>query len=106
MKKGTIKVSVFYPNGDGNTFDIDYYCNKHMPMVKSLMGDSLKSTDVDKGLVGGNPDEPAPYVAIGHLYFDSITDFQDSFGAHAEKIMADAVNYTNVQPSIQISEIQ
>ncbi|XOV93564.1 MAG: EthD family reductase [Bacteroidota bacterium] len=106
MKKGTIKVSVFYPNSEGSTFDLDYYCNKHMPMVKNLLGDALKSTGVDKGLVGGTPNQPAPYSAIGHLYFDSIADFQNSFGPHAQTIMADAANYTNVQPSVQISEIQ
>ncbi len=105
MKKGTIKVSVFYPNDEGTSFNVDYYCNKHMPMVKSLLGNALKASDVDKGLAGGTPDQPALYAAIGHLYFDSIADFQNSFGPHAEKIMADAANYTNVQPAIQISEI-
>tara|TARA_Y100001972_G_scaffold124457_1_gene173605 strand:+ start:410 stop:730 length:321 start_codon:yes stop_codon:yes gene_type:complete len=106
MKKGTIKVSVFYPNGDGNTFDLDYYCNKHMPMVSKLLGGALKSTSVDKGIVGATPDQPALYSAIGNLYFDSIADFQTSFGPHAEKIMADAANYTNTQPAVQISEVQ
>lgn len=40
MKKGLFKVNVLSPNGEGKTFDIDYYCNKHMPMI----ADPHKST--------------------------------------------------------------
>ena len=28
-----IKVTVLYPSDKGSKFDIDYYCNSHMPMV-------------------------------------------------------------------------
>ena len=27
IKKGMIKVTILYPNGDGKTFDMDYYSN-------------------------------------------------------------------------------
>ena len=42
IKKGMIKVAIMYPNGAGKTFDMDYYSNKHMPMVANLLGDGLK----------------------------------------------------------------
>jgi len=29
-----IKVSVFYPHKEGARFDMDYYLDKHMPMVR------------------------------------------------------------------------
>jgi uncharacterized protein (TIGR02118 family) len=106
MKKGMIKVSALYPNGDGSTFDMDYYCNKHIPMVKNLLGEALKELTADKGIAGGTPNSPAPYLAIGHLYFESVAGFQNSFGTHAEKITADTPNYTNTEPVIQISEVQ
>ena len=35
-----IKVSVLYPNTEGSRFDMDYYVNKHMPMVQSKLGSS------------------------------------------------------------------
>ena len=44
-----IKVAILYPNGEGKTFDMDYYSNKHMPMAASLFGDSLKAMSIDKG---------------------------------------------------------
>ena len=105
IKKGMIKVTILYPNGDGKKFDMDYYSNKHMPMVASLLGDSLKLYEIDKGIAGRTPDEPIPYLAIGYLYFDNLSAYQNSFRPNAEKIRNDIPNYTNIQPVVQISEV-
>jgi uncharacterized protein (TIGR02118 family) len=43
---------------------------------------------------------------MGHLYFDSVGAFQGAFGPHTKEIMADIPNYTDVQPTIQISEVK
>jgi uncharacterized protein (TIGR02118 family) len=104
-KKGMIKVTILYPNGDGKKFDMDYYSNKHMPMIASLLGDSLKMFEIDKGLAGRTPEDPIPYLAIGYLYFDKLSEFQNSFRPNAEKIVSDVPNYTNIQPVLQISEV-
>lgn len=101
-----IKVSVMYPNSSDAIFDIDYYCNIHLPMVGELLGDSLKGGNVDFGLAGGAPGEIAPFIAMGHMLFDSVDSFRSAFGPQAELIMADAPNYTNMHPQIQISEIR
>ena len=105
MKKGMIKVSVLYPNGKDKQFDIDYYCNTHLPMVLGLLAGKVKSGAVEKGLAGGALGMPADYLAMGHLYFDSVEDFQNAFGPNAEKIMADIPNFTNTEPIVQISEV-
>ena len=105
MKKGMTKVSVLYPSGEGKTFDMDYYCNKHVPMVAGLLGDSVKGATVEKGLAGGGPNSPAPYAAVGNLYFDSIEAFETSFGPHMEAFQADGQNYTNIEPIMLISEV-
>jgi uncharacterized protein (TIGR02118 family) len=106
IEKGMIKVSVFYPAGEGKTFDWDYYFTKHVPMVKSLLGDSVKVISIDKGIGGRTPGSPAPYVAMFHMYFKTITAYQNSFGPSADKIRKDIPNYTNIQPEVQISEVQ
>jgi len=106
INKGMIKVTIFYPNGDGKTFNMDYYSQKHMPMVKSLLGDNVKVLSIDKGLANGMPNAPLPYLAIGYLYFDSMAAVQSSMGGPASaKLMADIPNFTNAQPVIQISEV-
>ena len=101
-----IKVSVMYPKTSSSKFDIDYYCNRHMPMVQKKLGSALKRMAVDHGLAGGAPGSAPPYAAIGHLYFDSVEAFQAAFGPHAKEIMADIPNYTDVQPAVQVSEVK
>lgn len=101
-----IKISVFYPNSSGAKFDMNYYVSKHLPMVQKKLGAALKGVAAEQGIAGGQPGEAATYIAIGHLMCDSIETFQSSFAPHAEAIMADVPNYTNVQPTIQISEVK
>ena len=101
-----IKVSVLYPNGPDVSFDVRYYCENHIPMVAELLGDALKGGQVDAGLAGGEEGAAAPFAAMGHLLFDSVEDFQGSFGPNAEKIMGDLPNFTNAEPVIQISEVR
>ncbi|MFI1773027.1 EthD family reductase [Thalassobellus citreus] len=105
MKKGAIKVSVLYPNETGKTFDMDYYCNKHVPMVAGLLGDAVIGATVESGLGGGAPNEAATYIAMGNLYFETIEAFETSFGPNTEQIMGDLPNYTTIEPVIQISEV-
>jgi uncharacterized protein (TIGR02118 family) len=100
-----IRVSGYYPNTPGAKFDHEYYANKHAPMVLELLGASVVRAEIDKGLAGASPDVPAPYVAVGHLIFNSLEDFQQSFGAHGDEVMSDVPNYTDIEPIIQISEI-
>jgi len=101
-----IKVSVFYASGDGKHFDIGYYCDKHMPMVQRLCGAALKSMAVEQGLSGMAAGSAAPFMAMGHLYFESLNAFQASFGLHVKEIVSDVPNYTNIQPVIQISQVK
>ena len=101
-----VRVSVLYPNSTGVKFDMTYYLDRHMPMVGKLLGGALKSMNVDEGLAGGAPGAPAPYVAMCHLFFDSVGAFQAAFDQHSPAILADIPNYTNAAPTVQISEVK
>jgi uncharacterized protein (TIGR02118 family) len=101
-----IKVSVLYPGGVGSTFNMDYYLNRHIPMVRAKLGTACKGAAVEQGLGGATPDSPPAFSAMGHLYFDSVQAFQAAFGPHAGAIMDDIPNYTNIQPTIQVSEVK
>lgn len=100
-----IKVSVMYPNEPGSSFNVDYYLSHHRPLCLRLLAPAIQGFGVDRGLGGGLPGSPAPYHAIGHLTFESVDSFMNSFMPHAGELMADIPNYTGVQPSIQISEV-
>lgn len=45
-----IKVSVLYPNHPGSTFDMAYYCDRHIPLVRQLLGAALKAVAVEQGV--------------------------------------------------------
>lgn len=101
-----IKVGVFYPSTAGSRFDMKYYLEKHIPMVRQKIGPALKGVTVEQGLAGGAPGVPIAYSVICHLSFDSVDSFQSAFGPNAPEIMGDVPNYTDIQPMVQISEVK
>ncbi len=101
-----IKVSVLYPAGDGKQFDHDYYAGSHFALVRDRLGPmGLVRTEIEKGIGTMEPGAPAPFVAIGNLYFETLEQVQTGFEAHGEELMADFPNYADIEPQIQISEL-
>ena len=98
-----IRVNVMYPKQDGGSFDYDYYLNTHMPLVGERWRDVVRGMEVYKGLSGaGGADEP--YVTVASLKFDSVEAFTQALDAHAEEIMGDIPNFTNINPVVQVEE--
>ncbi|MEC7265422.1 MAG: EthD family reductase [Bacteroidota bacterium] len=106
LTKGMYKVTILYPNGEGKTFDMDYYEQKHMPMVANFIGDNLKFYEIDKVISGRTPNDQPPHLAVGYFYVSDIAKYGQAIGANRDAIVNDFKNYTNIQPVIQISEIQ
>ena len=101
-----VKVSVFYPSGPQHTFDMTYYLDSHIPMLRQQLGSALKGTAVDQGIAGGSPGSTPPYLVICHLFFESVDAFQLAFATHGDAIVADVPNYTNAAPILQVSEVK
>jgi uncharacterized protein (TIGR02118 family) len=101
-----IRVSVLYPHKDGGKFDMNYYLNKHMPLVRQRLGAALKGISVEQGIAGGAPNSPAPFTALGHLLFDNVAEFQSGMSQHQAELMADIPNFTNIEPTLQVSEVK
>ncbi|MCC4606205.1 EthD family reductase [Xanthomonas campestris pv. badrii] len=100
-----IKVSVMYPNREGARFDHGYYRDQHMPLVSARMGAACLRYSVDKGLSGGEAGSSPPFIGMCHIFCDSVESFNASFGPHAQEILADVANYTDLIPVMQISEV-
>ena len=101
-----IKVSVLYPNESGKKFDMDYFKNKHIPMVGGLLENmGLVRGEMESGISGSDPSAPAPFVAIACLYFNTTDEVHEAFKTHGRQIMGDIPNYTDIAPQIQISEV-
>lgn len=99
------KVSILYPVREGATFDFEYYCQQHMPMVKEKLGTACTGIAVDKGIGGGEPDSPPAYVAIGYILADDLGQLMAGVAEHGESFREDVHNYTNIDPVIQVNEI-
>ena len=99
------KVAILYPNGEGKTFDMDYYETKHMPMVAGLLGKNLQFYEIDKGIAGRTANDKVPYLAVGYFYVKDVAEYNKAIGQNRDAVINDIKNYTNIQPVIQISEV-
>ncbi len=100
-----IRITAIYKNLDDATFDFDYYLNKHMKLSSDRLKDfGFIGYQVEKGveaLDGTRPD----YICITHVDFSSIKDLRAGLKQHAEELMSDIPNYTNIEPHVQMSEV-
>ena len=100
-----VRMSVYYPSQPGTTFDHDYYAGAHRRLVEERLGAlGLRRVEIERG-VAGYGGAPAPYVAVGHLLFDSMETLGSAWAAGGDDVVADVPRFTSVQPVVQISEI-
>ena len=73
-------------------------CREHgLPLRHDRFGNLL--VEINKG-VGDSP-----YMAIGHLVFNTMNEMQKGLQAHDPELAADVANFTDAKPEFQISEI-
>jgi uncharacterized protein (TIGR02118 family) len=104
-EKGLIKVSIMYPFAEGKTFDMEYYEAQHMPMVAGFLGPNLVKYTIEAGLASGAPNQALPYMAIGSFYVHSLEEYDAALEPNRDAIWADIANYTNMAPTIFVSEV-
>jgi uncharacterized protein (TIGR02118 family) len=93
-----ISVHILYPKTDDSTFDMDYYCSTHMPMLADALGDACKGWGAST-VGGGN------WEAIGWATVESQEAFDAAMKEHGAAIMGDVANYTNVAPELVVGQI-
>ena len=78
-----------------------------MPRLIELCsaGKGLRGGTVESGIDIDAPKIESSSVVMCHYYSDSLEDFMAAFSPHAEELRGDIANYTNVEPTIQISEV-
>lgn len=100
-----IKVSVLYPNTPDGRFDMEYYQTRHVPLVIERCAGAIKRGEIERGISGAAEGSGAPFCVAAHMLFDSSEAMQESFGRHMAEFVADLPNFTNIQPTVQISEL-
>ncbi len=101
-----IRVTFAYPNDEGSNFDWDYFAGAHREIVhRELDSRGMVSFEQDKGLSATDPNAPPPWVAIAHMTFNTVEEVHQAFVEAGGPVLGDRRNYTDVRPTIQISEI-
>ena len=93
-----ISVHILYPKTDDSTFDMDYYCATHMPMLADALGDACKGW-------GATAVGAGAWEAIGWANVESQEALDAALKEHGAAIMADVANYTNVAPQMVVGQI-
>ncbi len=97
-------VNVFYPAAGEGRFDIIYYKEKHIPLVRQLLTPhGLERVEVDEGLSGFSQGIPPNYRVICRLYFPTAEAFQAAFAAAADQLLADLPHFTDIPVEVQVS---
>ena len=101
-----VRLSVMYPAIPGSHFDWNYYLGPHLELSRRLLnGRGLVRTEIDRGIASFPPGAPAPYHAVGHLFFRTMADMESALTATAADFIADERNYTDCRSVVQISEV-
>jgi len=101
-------IASIYPRVEGGHFDFDYYLKKHMPRSIELLSaaQGFKGVSVERGIELSEQGISSAYVAMCHYYFATLDDFMAAFMPHAEELQGDIVNYTNIEPILQINAVE
>ena len=93
-----------YPNDAQKSFDLSYYQDSHLALVKEKYGSyGLTHIELDIAVTTSGK-QAAPYLAIGYLCFETIEQFFEAYKAEGKVVMDDLPNFTDIQPVVQISK--
>lgn len=57
-----------------------------MPLVQSRLGAARVYYTIDRGTAGATPDSAAPFIAVCHIFSDSLKTFAAAVGPHFAEI--------------------
>jgi uncharacterized protein (TIGR02118 family) len=100
-----ISVMVLYPNEPGSHFDIDYYVNRHLKLVRDRLEPlGMRSMTFAIEAATDLAATPQAFRLVADLRFDDIAATRRALSAHGAETQADIPNFTNVAPVILIGE--
>jgi uncharacterized protein (TIGR02118 family) len=97
-----IVVCVLYAHDPSARFDLDYYRERHLPLVRELLEPmGMRSLTYYQPVATGA--EPA-FQLIAELRFDTMADTEAALTAHGPTTQADIANFTELKPLVLIGE--
>ena len=100
-----IRLTVLYPKTADSHFDLAYYLDKHIPLVKERLTPlGLVHVDMQEGLTTDANALP-PYAMITGLAFNSTDELGKAMDTHGAELLGDIPNFTDVQPATQVCRV-
>jgi uncharacterized protein (TIGR02118 family) len=100
-----ISVIVLYPNEPGSRFDMDYYVNRHLKLVRERLEPmGLRTIRLITESALDSSASPQVYRLVADLRFDDMDATRLALSAHGPETQADIPNFTDVAPVILIGE--
>lgn len=96
-----IALTVLYPKAADSHFDLPYYLNTHIPLVK----ERLTSMGLTNVIMQEAVEPNAPFAMITSLVFSTGDELGAGMGAHGPELMGDIPNFTNVTPQTQVCQL-
>ncbi|KAK7741732.1 hypothetical protein SLS53_004795 [Cytospora paraplurivora] len=88
-------VTILYPSVEGATFDLEYYNNKHLPLVAEKWGKHGLTSYYVADLRGA----PGPYSIQSTIIWEgSIETFQRAATEDGAEVHADVANFSSEKP--------
>ena len=101
-----ICLTVLYPKTADSHFDLAYYLDTHVPLVKArLTPHGLTAVNMQQGLFSGAPGTPPLYAMITGLVFNTVEEMSDGMGTHGPELLGDIPNFTNAAVQTQVCQV-
>ena len=99
-----VSVMAMYPANA--SFDLTYYLEKHMPLVRTkLEPHGLKKTEVHL-IAGTAAGDPAPYHVVTLLYFEDEATLKNALATpDAEAVVADIKSFYGGDAQLLITQV-
>ena len=94
-----------YPYKEGYRFDMDYYVNHHINIHKE--DPNVLGIIIEKGENAFRGGDTPGMVCVAHFFYESIGKLDESRTPEkGKKQWADLINFTDITPVDQISEVE
>jgi uncharacterized protein (TIGR02118 family) len=97
-------ITVLYPAKGNEAFDFDFYFNRHIPLIKDILGNSLHRIEVRRGQSAQDGGTPT-YVAVISIWIADWEAYEKAMAARAQELIDEVPLFTKVMPIIQTDEV-
>lgn len=108
-EESAICLSMLFPNGKKARFDGDRYRDKHLPLIRSIYGDSVERIELRVApppprAQSGFPSPPPAFLAAANIWIRNVDEFGKRTAENGQQIQADLQKVSPVTPYVQYDQ--